>query len=216
MRHIITAVVCSCAVALTAAGQVRDREAWEIGVAAGYGFSRDVKIESATAQASGGLRPGFAFGVVAGNHVRSWLSGEARYTYRQNDLRLSGGGAEARFDAESHVLHYDFLFSAGKRGSIQPFLAAGAGIRYFRGTGRESSSQALSRVAILTRTDDLRPLISLGAGIRIPLSSLLSLRVEARDYLSPFPTEVIAPVPGARTSGWLHDFVPMVGLSFTF
>ena len=215
MNQIIRSFIFSCIIGL-AAGQLAAQERWEIGVAGGYGFSKDVTIEGRTAEASGGLRPGVLFGVVAGNQVRSWLSGEVRYTYRQSDLKLSGGGAEARFDGESHAIHYDFLFSGGRKDSIQPFVAAGAGIRFYRGTGVESSAQPLNRVAVLTRTSDLRPLLSVGGGVKIPLSHLLSLRVEARDYITPFPKEVIAPLPGGQTRGWLHDIVPMVGLSFTF
>ena len=195
----------------------QQHERWEIGVAGGYGFSRDVKIENASGSASAGFKPGVLFGVVASNEVRSWLSGEVRYTYRQSDLKLSSGGVEAAFDGESHAIHYDFVLGGHHRSrGIQPFVAAGAGIRYFRGTGHESSLQPLNRIAILTKTNDLRPLISVGGGFRIPVSSLLTIRVEARDYVSPFPREVIAPVPGSKTSGWLHDIVPMVGIGFTF
>ena len=208
--------MCTCAVALAATGPAAAQEKYELGFAGGYGFSRKVRIENSTGDVKAGLRPGVLFSVFAGNQVRSWISGEVRYTYRQNDLQLSGTGPEARFDAESHTIHYDFLFSGGKQGGVQPFVAAGAGIRFFRGTGRETSTQPLNRFAILTRTSDLRPVLSVGGGVRIPVSRLVSVRVEARDYITPFPKEVIAPVPGSRTSGWLHDFVPMVGLSFTF
>jgi hypothetical protein len=213
---LIAGLVCVACVSSPLAAQ--EREGWEIGVAGGYGFSRDVTIENAAGRASAGFKPGILFGVVAGNEVRPWLAGEVRYTYRQSDMKLSDGGTEARFDGESHAIHYDFVFQGGRRKSrgIRPFAAVGAGIRYFRGTGQESRLQALNRIAILTRTSDLRPLISVGGGVRIPVSSLLTIRIEARDYVSPFPREVIAPVPGSKTSGWLHDFAPMVGISFTF
>jgi hypothetical protein len=216
MARFINILLFSCTAALAAAGPLAAQELWELGVAGGYGFSKDATIENAAGKASAGLRPGPLFGIVAGNHVRSWLSGEARYMYRQNDLRLSSGGTEARLDAESHTLHYDFLFSAGKRGRVQPFVAAGAGIRFFRGTGQNFRAQPLNRFATLTHTSEICPLISLGGGLRIPVSSLLSVRVEVRDYMTPLPEEVIAPARGARTSGWLHDFAPFIGLSFTF
>lgn len=202
------------ALALPGAAQER----WELGVFGGYAFSTDATVSNQSGQVNAGIRPGYVFGVVAGNEVRSWLSGEVRYTYRDNELRLSGNGAEARFAADSHSVHYDFVFQGGGRGSrgIRPFVAAGAGIRYFRGTGVEASAQPLNRFAILTRTSEIRPLLSVGAGVKVPLSSLLSLRIEARDYMTKFPREVIAPVPGAQVGGWLHDITPTVGLSFTF
>jgi len=37
-----------------------------------------------------------------------------------------------------------------------------------------------------------------------------------RDYITPFPNKVIAPAPGAKVGGWLQDFVPMFGVSWTF
>jgi len=42
------------------------------------------------------------------------------------------------------------------------------------------------------------------------------LRIEVRDYFSRFPTRVIAPAPGSHLAGWLHDVVPMVGITFVF
>jgi hypothetical protein len=194
------------------------QERWELGVFGGYGFSTDATVTNSIGEASAGIRPGVAFGVFAANEVRPWLSGEVRYTYRQGDTQLASGGTKPRFDAESHAVHYDFVFqsAADSRRSIQPFLAAGAGIRYFRGTGRETSAQPLNRFAVLTKTSEVRPLVSVGGGVKIPVSRLMSVRVEARDYITPFPRELIAPVPGAKVSGWLHDITPMLGLSFTF
>jgi len=32
--------------------------------------------------------------------------------------------------------------------------------------------------------------------------------------VSPFPTKVITPNVGAKSGGWLHDFVPMIGISY--
>lgn len=221
MSQSLIAVVSGLAVALSVCTPLaaQEFERWELGVAAGYAFATDVKVENASGQVDAGLKPGAQFSVVAGNHVRPWLSGEARYTYRMNDLKLSDGGVEARFDGESHILHYDFVFRGrfrGGRRAVQPFVAAGAGIRYFRGTGTEARTQPLSRFAILTKTSEIRPLLSVGGGVAIPVSRLLTVRIEARNYMSPFPREVIAPVPGARTSGWIHDIVPSMGLSFTF
>jgi hypothetical protein len=40
------------------------------------------------------------------------------------------------------------------------------------------------------------------------------LRVEVHDFATPFPKKVITPNLGAKVSGWIHDIVPMVGLSY--
>ena len=59
-------------------------------------------------------------------------------------------------------------------------------------------------------------MISAGAGFRIALKPNVILRAEFRDYLTPFPGNVIAAAPGVHISGWVHDFVPLVGISYLF
>lgn len=203
--------------AVSIAIPVSAQERWELGVAGGYGFYKNVTATNATGKASTGFKSGPAFGVIAGNEVSRWLSGEARYTYRRNDLKVSAGSASAQFKGESHVLHYDFLFhSAPRTAHVRAFFAAGAGAKVYRGTGAETATQPLINFVALTRTSQLVPMVSFGGGVKIRLSDSLLLRLEARDFVSPFPNQVIAPVPRARVSGWLHDIVPMAGLSFTF
>lgn len=61
------------------------------------------------------------------------------------------------------------------------------------------------------------PLGSVGAGIKYVIAKRLMLRTEFRDYLTPFPTEVITPAKDATFGrSILHDFVPMFGLSYLF
>jgi hypothetical protein len=99
---------------------------------------------------------------------------------------------------------------------VQPFAAGGGGARIFRGNGTETAFQALSSFAILTRTQEVKALISVGGGVKYDLSDRLRFRAEFRDYISPFPQQVIAPVDGSKVSGWLHDFTPMAGVSYVF
>ncbi|HWB99706.1 MAG TPA: hypothetical protein VG672_23525, partial [Bryobacteraceae bacterium] len=151
----------------------------------------------------------------AANNPGGRFGGELRYMFLENSLKLASGGTEATFSGVAHVVHYDLIIRpVGSRGRITPFVAVGGGIKVFRGTGREAAYQPLHEFAYLTRTQQVEPLISAGAGLKIPLSPRLFLRTEVRDYLTPFPKEIIAPVPGASVGGWLHHFVPMVGVSF--
>ena len=76
--------------------------------------------------------------------------------------------------------------------------------------------ERLERFAALTRTSEFVPLLSLGGGVRIRIGNNAFLRFDFRDYVTPFPTKVIAPAPGAAVSGWLHDLTPMVGISAFF
>jgi hypothetical protein len=59
-------------------------------------------------------------------------------------------------------------------------------------------------------------MVTFGGGIKYAFSPRVLLRAEVRDYFTQFPTKVIAPAPGAHLSGWLHDIVPMVGVTFVF
>jgi hypothetical protein len=93
-------------------------------------------------------------------------------------------------------------------------VAFGGGIKIFRGTGQEAVAQPLSRIALLTKAQDLVPMASVGAGFKVRLSASASLRFDVHDYLTPFPKQVITPVAG-NLKGWVHDIVPMVGLAFT-
>jgi hypothetical protein len=191
------------------------QERWELGASAGYGFYRNLTATNSTGEASVGFKPGVAFSIFGSDQVNGWLAGEAHYTYRQNDAWVSARGSESRFDAESHIFHYDLIFHLARReAAVRPFLAAGGGVKVYRGTGREAAFQPLSNFAVLTRATQIVPVVSVGGGVKVELSRLITLRIEARDFASTFPSEVIAPVPRARVHGWLHDFVPMIGLSF--
>jgi len=58
--------------------------------------------------------------------------------------------------------------------------------------------------------------IVVGGGISYKLSDRLYLRTEVRDFISAFPTDVIAPPPGVTYGKVLQDIVPMVGISYVF
>ena len=190
---------------------------WEIGGVGGAGFLNGMNVATASASATTGFKSGPAFGVFAGSNLYPHLSGELRYTYQMSDLKLQSGGTDVGFTGVSHAVHYDLLYHpASRRGKMQPFVAAGAGIKLYRGTGKEQAYQPLSNFAFLTKTQDLRPLLTAGGGIKYRISEHMLFRAEIRDYITPFPSKVITPAPGAKVSGWLQDFVPMFGLSFIF
>jgi hypothetical protein len=190
---------------------------WEMGVAGGYGFYRNATVKNSTGSGKAGLNAGLSAGVFAGNDMYERLSGEMRYTYRVGKLHVSGGGQQADFNAETHVVNYDVLYHFADRGSrIRPFIAGGPGIKVYRGTGVEKAFQPANKFALLTKTQEVKALISAGAGVRVALSNLIQFRAEFRDYMTPVPKNVIAPAPGASIKGWLHDFVPSVGIGVTF
>jgi hypothetical protein len=190
---------------------------WELGAHGGFGFSKNPGVTSTAGVGTAGLKQGPAAGVFAGNNMYERVSGEFHYVYRSSNLRATGAGQEAGFGGDSHIAHYDLLYHTADRDArIRPFVAGGAGLRYYRGTGTESAFQPAARFALLTKTQELKPLVSVGGGVKVAVSDSTYLRLEVRDYVTPFPREVIAPAPGAKLKGWLHDFVPMVGFGVRF
>ena len=59
-------------------------------------------------------------------------------------------------------------------------------------------------------------MLSVGGGAKFKLSPHLALRTEVRDFVTPFPKELITPAPGAKFGRLLHDFVPMVSVGYEF
>ncbi len=190
---------------------------WEVGGVTGGGFTNGLTVSNPVGTATTGFDPGLAFGAVLGQNLYPRLSGELRYTYNFSNLHVSGAGESATFKGLAHSMHYDILFHARRpRARVQPFAAAGGGVRLFRGVGTESAYQPLSGFALLTKTNQWTPMATFGGGIKYALGRRVLLRVEVRDYFSRFPTKVIAPAPGAHLAGWLHDVVPMAGITFVF
>ena len=196
---------------------VGQERGWEVGGAIGIGVMRYATIDNAGGSTSAGFDNRFMASAVIGQDLYQHFSGEFRYVYRDDDLVLKGGGEKATMSGDSHLVHYDILFHpTTKESRVRPFLAAGAGIRFFRGTGGGEASQPLSDFAYLTNVNEVKPLISVGGGVKAKLTEHTSVRFDFREYISPFPEELFAAAPGAKIRGWLFDSVPTAGLSFVF
>jgi hypothetical protein len=213
MRTLFRAV----AAALLAAGAACLAQEWEVNGLAGGGAYRNVDLANRFGRATVGLTPGALFGASLVQHYYRYVSGEIRWAFQRSDLKAASGAETVKFRGSAHAIHYDWLIHTRPREApLRPFFAAGAGFRNFRGTGAESAYQPLSQFALLTRTTEWKPLVSLGAGVRVRLSARISLAAEFRDYLTPFPRKVIEPVGGSSLDRWLHDFVPSLALGIRF
>src|ERR1041385_257799 len=182
----------------------------DFGVGAGGSFytSQDVTLGSSSAAAK--LKTNVAVSTFVSNNISDRWGGELRYSYGLGDLQLKNGSTEAVFGAETHTINYNFLmYARPSESKVRPFLSAGAGIKFYRGTGTESVTQPLSQYALLTKVDDLTGVVSVGGGVKMRLGSHAWLRFDVHDYMSPFPKKVITPTGGANVEGWLHDIVPM-------
>lgn len=205
------------AVAWLLGGAVCLAQNWEVAGLAGGGAYRGLSMANSSGRATVGFSAGALFGAALVQHRYRYASGEIRYAFQRSDLRASSGGEVAKFRGSTHAIHYDWLVHTQPRAAtVRPFFAAGAGVKGYRGTGTERAYQPLSQFALLTRTTEWKPLICLGAGVRIRLSGRASLAAEFRDYLTRFPINVIAPVGGASLDRWLHDLVPSLALGIRF
>lgn len=188
-----------------------------IGGAAAFGVAKGLTVTNAAGSAQTGFKPGAALGAFAGHRLYEFVSGEIRYLYRFSEMKLASGGTEHTFSGLSHAVHYDLLiFGRDRQAPVRPFAAVGGGARYYRGTGKEHAFQPLSEFAILTKTSEVKGLLAAGGGVEIKLAPHVFLRLEFRDYITPVPKQVIAPVPPGKLKGWVHDFTPLGGISFGF
>jgi hypothetical protein len=191
-------------------------QSWEVGGGVGGGFYTSQSVSSSAGSASAKIQPGLSGSVWVGNTWQGHWSGELRYDYGMGDLALSSGGTSVSFGAHTQQFHYDIMWHATSSESrIRPYVAAGAGVKLYQGTGAQSAYQPLSNYALLTQQQDLTPLVSAGAGVKFQLSPHVQIRLDVHDYLTPFPKNVITPNVGSKVGGWLQDFVPMIGISYT-
>jgi hypothetical protein len=191
---------------------------WEIGGNVGGSFLPGVSVSGPMGSATTGFRTGIAAGAWIGQTISRHIGGEVRYNFLLSNLKLDGDGASPTFSGQSHAVYYDVLFHTGgnKESRAQVFGAVGGGMKIFRGTGKEAAFQPLSQFAYLTKTQEVKPMVSFGGGVKFKLAPRMSMRAEVRDFLTPFPKQVIMPAPGAKIGSWLHNIVPMVGISYEY
>jgi len=211
MKLVRLFAVCSAAAMLPAAMAQK----WEVGAGVGAGFytSQDVTLGSNSAAAK--FKTKYAVSTWVGQNISDRWGGELRYSYQPGDMQLKQNSAEAVFGAEAHTVNYDFLYYVKpSEVKVRPFISGGAGIKFYRGTGTETVTQPLSQYALLTKANDLKGMVSVGAGVKIKLGTRAWLRLDVHDNMTPFPKEVITPNVGANVGGWLNDIGPMVSISF--
>jgi len=190
---------------------------WEVGADAGYGFFHQATVTNGTTTGTTGFAPGLTAGALLGNQVTNLIGGEFRYTLQLDDLQVQSGSTKATLAGQSHALHYDVLIHAApKKSPIRPFVALGGGVKFYRGTGSEPAYQPLSNLIVLSHTQEAQPLISLGGGVKFAVGHRALIRFDFRDYTTPVPTSLLASPGSTKISGWIHDFVFLVGVSTTF
>jgi hypothetical protein len=203
---------------LAAASTCGFAQQWEFGGFGGGGFLSNVNVSASGGSAKTGFEPGIAAGAFVGQYLNPHWSGEIRYEFRQNNLYVESGGQKATFSGYAHMVHYDLILHTNRKESRAQFFAAlGGGMKMFQGTGASRDYQPLSNFALLTHTQQMKPMASVGGGVRFTLSKRMFLRAEFRDFITTFPTQVITPPgSGVKYPTLLHDIVPLVGISYEF
>ncbi len=209
----IAIVVSTLIVALAA--QPARAQKWEFGAGAGGSFYKSQDVTNGTTSGTAGFSPGFVATAFVGHNMYKYLSGEIHYAYGRNDLELKSGGTSAKFSGQSHAIYYDFLIHSAPVGAkVRPFVAVGGGVKFYQGTGTETTVQALSDLALLTKTREWKGLVTFGGGVKCQVSNRMQVRVEFRDYFTQFPKKVIEPNRGSKIGGWIHNFTPMITLTY--
>jgi hypothetical protein len=207
-RGILAALLCVGACAA---------QTYEFGGNIGYGIYRSVRVNAPGAQADAGVRNRFTAGIVIGEDLYEYISGEVRYLYQDGDPFLSAGGVKANIQGQSHTATYDLLFHFKNTDQkLRPFIAVGAGVKYYRASGPAPDPQPLRAIASLTHTDEWRFVADVGFGVKYLVRRHVLLRAEFRDYITPFPGKLISPVAGATGRGLFQMFTPMAGVSYRF
>ncbi len=211
MKLVRLLAVCSAAAMLPAAMAQK----WEFGAGVGAGFYTPQNVSLGSDSVSAKFKTNVAVSTWVGENMGDHWGGELRYSYQLGDARLKQNSTEATFGAESHTISYSFLlYTRPSESTMRPFFDAGAGIKFYRGTGTETVVQPLSQYALLTQASDLTGVFSIGGGVKKKLGAHAWLRLDVHDYMSPFPKQVITPNFGANVEGWLHDIVPMVSITW--
>jgi hypothetical protein len=188
---------------------------WEVGAGGGGSFYNARTLAAPMGSGEAKFKPGFAATGWIGQ-MGDRIGGDFRYTIAWNDMELKGPGGSFSMGGRTQAIHYDLLFYTGSRKSkTRGYVLVGGGMKQFAGTGQDVAFQPTNSFAVLTRTSEWKPLVTVGAGLRMSLSKRSHLRAEVRGYFTPAPTEVITQI-GGDFSGWYFDIVPMVSLSYVW
>ncbi len=216
MRQVWTRITMVAPLAVAFSLPPASAQSFEVGAIGGGAFHLDRPV-TGRVTGNAGFKPGFAVGGALTHNTQGRWGGEARYQFQKTDLRASSGGQSVTFAGRTHLAHYDvLLYSNSREDAVRPFVAFGGGLKGYQGIGVERAFQPLSNVALLSKVQQWQPLISFGAGVKWRVGNRLMMRAEIRDYVTPFPSDVIVPSPGNKINGWVHDLTPLFGVSYLF
>jgi len=190
---------------------------WEVGGFVGYGWYHNGTVESPSERIQAGIRNRVAFGFILGEDLYQHLSGEFRYVFQDGGPFLSGPGFNTNIDGRSHTFTYDVVVNVtNKEHRVRPFLAAGAGGKYYTASDDAILVQPAPAVVILTGRNTWRFVGDFGGGVKFVVHHHIILRADFRDYITGLPHGQIVPARFSNRHGTLQMFTPTVGVSGWF
>ncbi len=198
-------------IVLLACGALRAAD-WQATGAAGFGVYHYLTFQSPAGTAQAGIGPRYALDAAVGRAFGPHFALEGAWTFQDGDFEIASGGQKTAFDANTHAVHGDLLYYFRRRSArLRPYLAAGAGVKMYHGI-EVVRPRPLAQFGSFADGIDARPLITFGGGVEWSIAHHWGLRVDVRDFTTPFPTSVIIPAAGSNLGGWLHDLVATVGI----
>jgi hypothetical protein len=196
---------------------------WEIGALGGFGWYQNSTIANATISnppASGeiGFPSRATIGVVFAENLYHHLGGEIRWLYQWGGPQVELNGIKTSMTGYSNSVTYDFVvYPFRSESGFHPYLAGGAGVKAYTGTGFRLAGQSpTAGLALLRPVTQAEPAISVGGGLKYLFSKHAQFRIDFRTYFTPTPNDVIRPAGLSVIRGWLSELVPTAGISYVF
>lgn len=187
---------------------------WQATAAAGFGRYHPAGFSTTAGNAEAGIGARYVLNAAAGRKIGERFAVEGAWTFQDGDFEIASGGRKTAFDANTHAIHADLIgYLLRPQRKLRPFVVGGVGAKFYHGI-EIPGPRPLAEFGSFRDGVDTRPLLTFGGGVEWTLSAHWSVRVDLRDYATPFPNSVIVPAPGGSLTGWLHDFVPVLGVTF--
>jgi hypothetical protein len=202
-----------CAAVL--AGGAVFAQGYEVGVLGGFNYAPDMTVKGTAGSGNTGIGRGAAVGIYGGEDTYKYFGGEARYLYTAGDLRLSSGKTSASFSRSNQIVTGDILgYLRPTSSHVRPFVELGGGIEILEGTGAESATQPLGNLVAFTHTRETLVAGDAAIGVKIGFGKHGRVRLEAHDYISKVPKDVLAAAPGESIRGIMNNVVASVSVGY--
>ena len=150
------------------------RADWGVSLTPFAGFRFGGSFEDNTTGLDLDVDEGASFGLILDVQATDETEYELFYSFQKTELQGDGRfGGDPLFDLDIHYLHIGGTYLVpGER--ARPFVGGGLGLTYFSPDGPGLDSE-------------IRFSLSLGGGVKIPISKRVGLRFEGRGFLTFLP-----------------------------